>query len=81
MKKKSSELRKILEKKNMDDKMLVSLTGISYRTLSRYLDGSKGFKNAPLWLALRISDALNISPNVLLNLSSEKEKLHVNQST
>lgn len=61
-----SKLKQILKDKGYTTAQFAEMTGISKRTLEPYVSGARSFVNTPVWLAVRIADALKVDIHDLL---------------
>lgn len=68
-----SILKKLMKDKGYTKIFLAEKSGVSVRTLEPYIAGSRKFCNTPLWLAVKIADALDVDVHVLMEELHEKD--------
>lgn len=61
-----TNFKKLLKEKGYTVQRLADKAGVSKRSIDGYMNGSKRWENSHLWFALKIADALEISPHELI---------------
>lgn len=61
-----SILKRLLKEKGYTTAEFARVSGVSKRTLDRYVSGLRKFENTPLSLAVQIADALDVDIHVLM---------------
>ena len=61
-----STLKKLLKERGYTTAAFAEKSGISKRTLDPYVSGARKFANTPVWLAVKIADALDVDIHILI---------------
>ena len=61
-----STLKKLLKERGYTTAAFAEKSGISKRTLDPYVSGARTFANTPVWLAVKIADALDVDIHALI---------------
>lgn len=72
-----STLKRLIKSKGYTTASFASSIGVSKRTLDVYVSGKRDFVNTPVWLAVKIADALDVDIHDLI----EKSKESINEDT
>ena len=68
-----STLKKLIKAKGYTTASFAEKAGVSKRTLDVYVSGRRDFANTPVWLAVKIADALEIDVHELIKDGEENE--------
>ena len=61
-----STLKKLIKAKGYTTASFAEKAGVSKRTLDVYVSGRRDFANTPVWLAVKIADALEVDIHELI---------------
>lgn len=67
-----STLKELLKERGYTTAAFAEKSGISKRTLDPYVSGARAFANTPVWLAVKIADALDVDIHVLIDKDNSK---------
>ncbi len=68
-----SVLKTLLKERGYTVSQFADIAGVSKRSLDVYVSGARDFKNTPVWLAVKVADALHVDIHDLLFLTTEEE--------
>lgn len=60
-------LKRLLSERHLTTQQFADMAGINKRSLEPYVSGAKKFDKTQLWFAMKIADALNVNPHILMD--------------
>lgn len=69
-----STLKKLIKSRGYTTASFADKVGVSKRTLEVYVSGRRGFVNTPVWLAVKIADALDMDIHELIDVKENENE-------